>query len=66
MAHFPEVGGSFSGSRWLIFPKSVAHFPEVGGSFSGSRWLIFLKSESCLLAENRKQGWGNLKSGINP
>ena len=43
-AHLPKVGGSFSGSRWLIFRKSVAHFPEVGGSFSGSRWLIFRKS----------------------
>ena len=43
-AHFPKVGGSFSQSRWLIFPKSVAHFPKVGGSFSQSRRLIFPKS----------------------
>ena len=43
-AHFPEVGGSFSRSRWLIFPKSAAHFPKVGGSLSQSRWLIFPKS----------------------
>jgi len=41
VAHFPKVGGSFSQSRWLIFPKSVAHFPKVGGSFSKSRSLIF-------------------------
>ena len=43
-AHFPKAGGSFSQSRWLIFPKSVAHFPAVGGSFSRSRWMIFSKS----------------------
>ena len=43
-AHFTKIRGSFSQSRWLIFPKSVAHFPKVGGSFSQSRWFIFPKS----------------------
>ena len=43
MAHFREVGGSFSQSpwfifpsRWLISPKPVAHFPKVGDRFSQS------------------------------
>ena len=43
-AHFPKIGGWFSQSRRLIFPKSTADFPKVGGWFSQSRSLIFPKS----------------------
>jgi len=33
VADFPKVDGSFSQSRSLIFPKSVAHFLKDGTKF---------------------------------
>ena len=45
-SHFPKIGGSFSQTRWLIFPKSVVHFPKSVADlwFSQTRGLISPKS----------------------
>ena len=59
-AHFPEVGGSFSRSRWLIFPKSVTEFRKIGdGLPQNRRWVSlesvpdFLQKPNQIIAQNR-------------